>query len=134
MTEQKFISIQSSMNITVTPGLHASDVTNEDAHVPDRLKVQPLWPKASVDIFQGVRNYPAEIAEWPTVKALVKDKILTIGPVIDEGTITNEERELKSNLKTELEQIKSESNIKVLQKIQEKKKAKQVDLSELAGE
>ena len=125
MAEQKFISIQSPINITVTPGLHAQDVTNPDAHIPDRLKVQPLWPKVTVDIFQGVRNYPAEIAEWPTVKALVKDKVLTIGSVINESVITDEEKQIEKDLKTNLEEI---------QKVIGKKKTKQVDLSELAGE
>ena len=75
---KNFVKIQSKVNITVTPGLQNMDVTNPDAHVPDRLKVQPTWPKAAVDIHEGIDVYPAYIAEWATVKALEKDKIITL--------------------------------------------------------
>lgn len=79
------IRIQSTKTITVTCGLEHKDVTNPDAHIPDRLKVSAEWPKCTVLIKAGVGDYPAEIAEWPTVKALVKDKVFTIaeaGPAV----------------------------------------------------
>lgn len=78
-----FVRIQSTKTINVTMGLHNQDVTNPDAHIPDRLKVNPLWPKLTVLIREGVHWYPSEIAEWPTVKALANDKILTIGEFSD---------------------------------------------------
>lgn len=74
-----FVLINSTVTINVTMGLQAQDATNPDAHVPDRLKVNPLWPKATVLIKQGAHYYPAMIAEWPAVKLLAKDKIITIG-------------------------------------------------------
>ena len=74
-----YVKIQSSTTINVTAGLQCKNVTNPDAHVPDRLKVNPSWPKCTVLIREGVHWYPSEITEWPTVKALANDKILTIG-------------------------------------------------------
>lgn len=82
----KLVRIQSTKTIKVTSGLQLLDVTNPDAHVPDRLKVSAEWPKLTVLVKQGVGEYPAEIIEWPTVKALVKDKIFTIGEEIDATT------------------------------------------------
>lgn len=126
---KKYVKIQSTMNITVTGGLFANDVTNPDAHVPDRLKVQPLWPKTMVDIKEGVGYYPAEISTWSTVKNLEKDKILTIGQQYDEiptdegmdvSKIEKDSKELKENL----------DNIDKLTK----KKVKDIKLDDIAGE
>lgn len=86
MAKQKpYVRIHSQTTIQVTCGLQNKDVTNPDAHVPDRLKVSPLWSKATIVIHQGQHDYPAEIVEWPTVKALEKDGILTIGQFVDEA-------------------------------------------------
>lgn len=79
MTE--LVTIQSSRTIRVTSGLQYDDVTNPDAHIPDRLKVKPNWAKKMYIIKEGKYDYPAEIAEWNTVKALERDGILTIAPV-----------------------------------------------------
>lgn len=79
MTKGDYVRIQSSTTIMVTAGLQADNVTNKDAHVPDRLKVNPLWPRMTVLIHAGAHWYPSEIAEWPSVKALSNDKVLTIG-------------------------------------------------------
>lgn len=91
-----YVRIQSSKNIRVTMGLNCQDVTNPDAHIPDRLKVNPLWPKLSVLIKQGAGWYPSEIASWNTVKALVDDGILTIGEFSDTAadTVVAEKEEL----------------------------------------
>lgn len=85
----KFVQIQSDVTIRVTTGLQNKDVTNPDAHVPDRLKVNPEWPKHQVLIRKGAHRYPAEIAEWTSVKALAKDKVLTIGSIeeVDEDKL-----------------------------------------------
>ena len=80
----KVIRIQSTRTIGVTCGLDCQDVTNPDAHVPDRLKVSATWPKATVLVKAGVGYYPAEIAEWPTVKALERDNIFTLGEIIEQ--------------------------------------------------
>lgn len=75
----KYVKIQSTMNITVTGGLEFKNITNKDAHVPDRLKVAAMWPKKVVLIRQGQHWYPEQVAKWNTVKTLVEKGILTIG-------------------------------------------------------
>ena len=87
---KKYVKIQSSMNITVTSGLDYKDITNKDAHVPDRLKVAALWPKKSVLIRQGQHWYPEVVAKFKTVKQLVNQGILTIGEKSE--TIPEEEK------------------------------------------
>ena len=94
MENKKFVRIQSQKTIQVTAGLNHQDNTNEDAHVPDRLKISSMWPKALVLIRAGAHLYPSEIVEWPTVKALEKDNIITIGAFVDKA---DEETELKKD-------------------------------------
>lgn len=100
-----FVRIQSNATINVTMGLQNQDVTNADAHVPDRLKVNPLWPKLTVLIRQGVHWYPSEIAEWPTVKALVEDKVLTIGEFSDSCEEQDETQATKDALKANVDNM-----------------------------
>lgn len=102
----KYVRIQSTMNITVTPGLQALDCTNEDAHIPDRLKVAARWTKATVKIKKGVDLYPSKIAEWETVKALAKKNVLTIGEYTNEGSKENEE--VSKKLEQAINAIESE--------------------------
>lgn len=90
----KMVQIHSNITIRVTTGLQNQDVTNVDAHIPDRLKVNPEWPKHQVLIRAGQGSYPAEIVEWPSVKALAADKILTIGAIseVEDSTLTAEQQ------------------------------------------
>lgn len=104
MADKKpYVRIQSSKTIKVTAGLQLQDVTNKDAHVPDRLKVNPLWPKTTVLIREGAGIYPSEVTEWPTVKALQKDGILTVGEYLD--TASEEEQTVKTNLQNNIKEI-----------------------------
>lgn len=131
--KKEFVIIQSKMNISVTPGLQAMDVTNVDAHVPDRLKINSLWAKAVVDIKQGVGRYPAYITEWNTVKALVKDEVLTIGDYTND--VNEEEKKVKTKLDAEMDEVLGNSNIQIKEKINKiSKKTKDLNLDELAGE
>lgn len=110
MAETKpYVRIQSNVTISVTCGLDSQDVSNKDAHIPDRLKVNPLWPKATVLIRQGVGIYPSEIVEWNTVKALAKDKVITIGEFLDKPE-TNEQALARDELKAGLSEIKAINN------------------------
>lgn len=121
----KFVRIQSNETIHVTCGLQNKDVTNADAHVPDRLKVSATWPKAIVLIQRGAHMYPSEIAEWPTVKALAKDKVLTIGEFTDEcddQTVIQK----KNELNMAMEEIKRESTVT--------KRGRKTTLNEIAEE
>lgn len=86
---KEFVTIQSSITITVTSGLGAIDHTRKDSDIPNRLKIEPTWTKKTVMIKKGQGIYPAYIAEWATVKALEKDRILTIGAYCDNADGTN---------------------------------------------
>lgn len=90
----KFVQIQSSTTIRVTTGLQNKDVTNPDAHVPDRLKVNPLWPKHMVLIKAGIGYYPVEIKDWPSVKKLAEDKVITIGQEVDKEPDEKESKDI----------------------------------------
>ena len=65
---KKFIKIQSSINITVDAGLTCINMTNADARVAERLKVQPTWVGTRIDITEGAHYYPAIIKTWDSAK------------------------------------------------------------------
>ena len=127
MSEKKpYVRIQSNITIKVTGGLQCEDVTNKDAHVPDRLKVNPLWPKMSCLIKAGAGVYPSYVADWNTVKCLANDKVLTIGEYLD--TADEETTKAKEELDRNIQRI----NEKIKKEKKERKEIK--NLSELAGE
>ena len=113
------VRIQSSMTITVTSGLQCNDVTNKDAHIPDRLKVAPEWPKYSIQIMQGVGDYPAEIANWNTVKALVEAGVMTISESANEAKEEDMAKVEALNAKKEENQGKRGKNAKSLDELVE---------------
>lgn len=115
----KYVRIQSTMNITVTPGLQYQDVTNPQAQVPDRLKINALWAKATVDIKQGVHWYPAEIKKWNTVQQLVKEKVLTFGEEADKPDDEPAVEKIKEDLDRNLDEIKKKQVIKKLKDLAE---------------
>ena len=82
----KFIRIQSTRNIDVTEGLQSIDMTNRDAHVPDRFRVASAWVQTRVAIRMGTGYYPAIIKDWGSVKALVANGTFTLGEETDEVT------------------------------------------------
>ena len=107
---KNYVSIQSSMSIVVTAGLQHQDVTNKDAHVPDRLKIAPVWPKLKILIKKGTGVYPSFITEWNTVKALEANGVITIGKEVDAA---DEKTTAKATeLKAELNAIKKAKNVK----------------------
>lgn len=108
--EKDYVYIQSNISIVVTAGLQNDNVTNPDAHVPDRLKVNPIWPKLRVMIKAGRHIYPKLITEWNSVKALVKDGILTIGEEADSPNDAKVE-EKNADLKAELAKAKKIKDI-----------------------
>lgn len=77
---QKFVKIDAHMTYIVTPDLSFynqtdySNITN-----PNRLKIRANWNRKEVKLQIGSHWYPAEIAEWNTVKSLAKDAKITIG-------------------------------------------------------
>lgn len=96
-----YVQISSTKTIQVTCGLQFEDVTNADAHVPDRLRVLPKW--GCILIKKGAFDYPIEILEWPTVKALIASKVFTIGA---ESADTTDEK--AKEMKTAVEELNAE--------------------------
>ena len=82
-TKKPYVRIASNTTITVTAGLQCLDATNVKSDIPNRLKVAPMWAKLTIDIKKGSFVYPSEILEWNTVKALAKEKVITIGELLD---------------------------------------------------
>ena len=115
-----YVYIQSTTSIVVSAGLQAEDVTNPDAHVGDRLRVNPYWPKMTILIKQGRHVYPSFIKNWESVKDLVKDNILTIGEEVDDI----QDDEMKKAAKDVKDEIESFN----------KKKVKDISLDKLAKE
>lgn len=116
-----YVRIQSKVNIGVTCGLQYKNVTNPDAHIPDRLKINPSWSKLTIDILEGSHYYPSEIVEWNTVKRLQQDKILTIGEFTDEPEF---DLERAKQLKEELNRKAKSANIDLEPKETKKRKVK----------
>ena len=114
------VRIQSSMTITVTSGLQCSDLSNESQqNIPNRLKVAPEWPKYSIQIMQGVGDYPAEIAKWNTVKALVEAGVMTISQSTNEAKEEDVAKVEALNAKKEEKQGKRGKNAKSLDELVE---------------
>lgn len=85
----KFVRIQSTRTIEITPGLLSIDMTNPDAHVPDRFKIATGGTTMMRVLIQtGTHYYPACIKAWSVIPSLVRDNIITVGEEV-EGT--NEE-------------------------------------------
>ena len=78
-----YVKIQSSMTIRVASGHQYQDFTKKDSDIPNRLKVAPKWQDCMCLIKQGQHVYPAEIADWHSVKALQSNGTLTIGAFVD---------------------------------------------------
>lgn len=81
---QKYLKIQSTVNVNVTGGLKHLDMTDVNSNVADKLKVQAMWPKTLIRIATGTSYYPVEIKEWKTVQSLEKARLITIGEIVEE--------------------------------------------------
>ena len=104
---KKFVKIQSSATVRVTSGLQYQDFTKQNSDVPNRMKVAPEWQNAMCLIKMGQHVYPSEIIEWPTVKLLQKDGVLTIGEFVDDAE--DEVVKNKTELNDAVESIKSKT-------------------------
>jgi len=91
-SNKAYVQISSTKTIQVTCGLQFMDVTNPDAHVPDRLRVLEKWSNSIILVKKGAHDYPVEILEWPTVKALVEAKVFTVGEEKDTTTEDSAEK------------------------------------------
>lgn len=102
---KKYVQIQSNINIVVHPGLGYNDYTKKDSDVPNRLKIAPTWPKDKVMIKKGQHLYESKITEWPSVKALEKDGVLTVGQSFDNLDGTNSVADKKKIKDIKLEDL-----------------------------
>ena len=111
---KKYVYIQSELNIMVTKDLDFNDFTRKDSDVPNRMRISPIWSRLTVMIKQGQHLYPAEIAEWKTVKSLVEAGKMTIGTYTDSGdeNVLNQSEELEKNKQRILEEKKTKSTSK----------------------
>lgn len=115
-----YVQIQSDVTIEVNPGLLNQNMTKEDSDIADRLKINPIWPKFGILVKKGQHVYPSEVADWHSVKMLVKNKLATIGQYLD--TAPSEVMAMKKKLENAYRQYglaKPESKV-----VEEKKSTK----------
>lgn len=82
MSTKKQITINSTINIYVTPDLKVKDLSIKDGKVNNSLRAVINWEDQPVLIKMGVHTYNAKIKEWKTVQALSKINVLTIGATV----------------------------------------------------
>lgn len=99
-----YVRISSTKTIRVTCGLQFEDVTNKDAHIPDRLRVLEKWSGFCILITKGEpKTYPSEILEWPTVKSLIDAKVLTV-----DNSNVDEPDDKAREMKAKVEEMKED--------------------------
>lgn len=81
---KKFVRIQSTKTISVTPGLLNINATDEDSKATEKLTIRQMWSGMTVQIKEGVGYYPSVVAQWNDTKALCAKGIFTVGESVDE--------------------------------------------------
>lgn len=99
---KKYVRITSEIDIMVSAGLQSINMSNKDAHVADRLNVKSAWVGTRILITKGTGYYPSEIKEWDSVKALAKDKLLSLSDEVDEIPGSEDEAKKAETTKTKL--------------------------------
>ena len=111
---KNYIRIQSKIDVAVSAGLQSINMSNKDAHVPDRLNVKAAWVGTRTLVHKGVGVYPIELKNWDAVKSLVKNGILTLGDeyeevptdIVDCVTTKEETEEARKTLLNEIARYK----------------------------
>ena len=88
-----FVYLNSEVTVRVYPGVFYENATQPDTRIGDRLKVIEKWSKYGVLIKAGSNVVSAEVAEWPTVKAMIEKKKMN---VVGETDSTEDASALKS--------------------------------------
>lgn len=119
----KLVTINSSINCAVFGTAFAANRKTEGKPFnPD----PSTWTKTRVNILTGIHNYPAEIADWMSVKALVASQKMTISAPF-------EGNDADSRLVEAVNRKKLADKLEKEEKIQNKKeKARKNKLEELA--
>lgn len=118
----KIVTIHSNQDLYVLGTFITSNPSTESKP----MNPNPIWTKTRILIKTGVHDYPAEIKDWDTIKALAKNFIITIGEV-KEGELTDVTMEEAVKVKKQAESIAKEEKI-----ANDKKKARKQKLEELA--
>jgi hypothetical protein len=118
----KIVTINSNQDLYVL----GTSITSNPATENKPLNPNPLWTKTRILIQKGIHDYPAEIKDWDTIKALAKNFIITIGEV-KEGELTDLTMEEAVKNKKQAESIAKEEKA-----VTDKKKARKQKLEELA--
>ena len=96
----RMIKIQSSKTIRVTKGLDYQDFTKKDSDLKDRMKIAPVWQNTTILLEAGVSKfYPSYVKEWPTIKALEKEGVITLGEIKEDKEDEEEFKKLNEELK-----------------------------------
>lgn len=119
----KLVTINSSINCAVFGTAFAANRKTEGkAFNPD----PSTWTKTKVNISMGIHNYPAEVADWTSVKALVAAQKMTISAPFEGDQVDNQ-------LVAAVNQKKLADKLEKEEKVQNKKeKARKNKLEELA--
>lgn len=119
----KLVTINSSINCAVFGTAFAANRKTEGkAFNPD----PSTWTKTKVNISVGIHNYPAEVADWTSIKALVAAQKMTISAPFEGDQVDNQ-------TVAAVNQKKLADKLEKEEKIQNKKeKARKNKLEELA--
>lgn len=83
----KVVTINSNRDIFV----YGTDYTQNKVTDSSNMNLNSTtWLNTKILIHQGIAEYPAEIAEWKTIKCLEKAKVLTVSAP-HEGTVRDED-------------------------------------------
>lgn len=120
----KYITILASRTIYVTKDLNCVDYTDRNAAKENKLNVKPVWTGSRIKLAKGTFDYPAEIAEWFSVKQLAKDGTISIGGIKDDS------EKLSENAKQDEEKL-AEAKAAQAREVKKNKKQK-ATLEEIA--
>ena len=84
MAKEKYVRIQTNEPVQVNAGLDFIDNTLKNSRIEDKLKVTATWHLEKCMLHSGTHYYPAEVADWPTTKALAKHGLITIGEKVEQ--------------------------------------------------
>lgn len=124
----KIITINSSRDIFV----YGTSYTQNKSSDQRPLNLNTVtWLRTKIKIKSGIHNYPAEIKDWDTVKALANVKILTVSAPF-EGELEDDESKAAVESKVKADQLEQQEKIEAKKK--QMRKAKLEELADKAVE
>lgn len=121
----KVVTINSNRDIFVYGTSYTQNKINEDG--PQTLNLNTTtWLKTKILIKQGIFEYPAEVKDWATIKALEKAHALTVSQPHD-GDVSDQKDLEAIDAKAKARRLEEEENAQF-----KKLKARKAKLNELA--